>query len=266
MASGEYDDLLLEVAFDRDGLIPVVAQQHDTGEVLMVAWMNADSLSETLSTGRVCYWSRSRQALWRKGETSGQIQRLVELRLDCDSDTILARVDQTGVACHTGRRNCFYRSATADGWTVMAAPEVTEAELYGSPPPPGLGSGLGPGLDVGPGDQDAPISVAEPTPDEDDRNRRRFSRHDLDRTIEIYHRGYVIELPAKDISLTGVGLIACGVTHLKVGETCMVMLDHDTELEAEVVATRNDTLHLRFSADALEEVRYFLRDTLEGPQ
>src|SRR3546814_3425930 len=92
------------VVYDANGLVPAVAQQHDTGEVLMVAWMNADSLRETLETGRVCYWSRSRQSLWRKGETSGQVQRLTELRPDCDGDTLLLMVDQTGVACHTGRR------------------------------------------------------------------------------------------------------------------------------------------------------------------
>ncbi|MEZ5898549.1 MAG: phosphoribosyl-AMP cyclohydrolase [Hyphomicrobiaceae bacterium] len=96
------------VVFDERGLAPAIAQQHDTGEVLMMAWMNAPSLSETLATGRVCYWSRSRQALWRKGETSGHVQRLIEARLDCDGDTILLLVDQQGAACHTGRRTCFF--------------------------------------------------------------------------------------------------------------------------------------------------------------
>jgi phosphoribosyl-AMP cyclohydrolase len=109
------EDLLAAVRFDDAGLVPAIAQQHDTGEVLMMAWMNRDALNETLASGRVCYWSRSRARLWRKGESSGQVQCLVELRLDCDGDTILLRVDQTGVACHTGRRSCFYRSATADG-------------------------------------------------------------------------------------------------------------------------------------------------------
>jgi len=109
------EDLLAAVRFDDAGLVPAIAQQHDTGQVLMMAWMNRDALNETLASGRVCYWSRSRARLWRKGESSGQVQRLVELRLDCDGDTILLRVDQTGVACHTGRRSCFYRSATADG-------------------------------------------------------------------------------------------------------------------------------------------------------
>jgi phosphoribosyl-AMP cyclohydrolase len=108
-----------------------VAQQHDTGEVLMLAWMNSEAIAETLATGRVCYWSRSRKALWRKGETSGQVQRLIELRTDCDSDSVLLLVDQTGVACHTGRRSCFY-TAWQDGAAVeLAAPLVDPATLYG---------------------------------------------------------------------------------------------------------------------------------------
>jgi phosphoribosyl-AMP cyclohydrolase len=122
----------LPVEFDANGLVPAIAQQHDTGEVLMVAWMNAESLAETLATGQVCYWSRSRQALWRKGETSGQLQKLVELRIDCDGDTLLLLVDQTGAACHTGRRTCFYR-AVRDGAVVeIAEPLVDPAVLYGT--------------------------------------------------------------------------------------------------------------------------------------
>src|SRR3546814_8117800 len=93
-------DLWSQLKFDADGLIPAIAQQHDTGEVLMVAWMNRAAIEETLSTGRVCYWSRSRRSPWRKGDTSGQVQALVELRIDCDGDAILLLVDQTGVACH----------------------------------------------------------------------------------------------------------------------------------------------------------------------
>jgi len=123
--------LVDEITFDAAGLVPAIAQQHDTGEVLMVAWMNRDAVAETLSTGRVCYWSRSRQALWRKGETSGQVQRLIELRLDCDGDTLLALVDQTGVACHTGRRSCFYRAARDGDWQVIAEVETAPDELYG---------------------------------------------------------------------------------------------------------------------------------------
>ncbi|HEV2677224.1 MAG TPA: phosphoribosyl-AMP cyclohydrolase [Aliidongia sp.] len=123
--------LMGEISFDAAGLVPVIAQQHDTGEILMMAWMNRDAVVETLETGRVCYWSRSRAALWRKGETSGQVQRLVELRLDCDGDTMLALVDQTGVACHTGRRSCFYRAARDGDWQVIAAVEKSPDELYG---------------------------------------------------------------------------------------------------------------------------------------
>jgi len=99
---------MAEIAYNAQGLVPAIAQQHDTGEVLMLAWMNAESVAETLATGRVCYWSRSRQALWRKGETSGNIQRLVEMRLDCDGDAVLLRVEQIGPACHTGERSCFF--------------------------------------------------------------------------------------------------------------------------------------------------------------
>jgi len=127
----ELDALMAALAPDGDGLVPVVAQQYDSGEVLMLAWMNAQAIAETLRHGRVCYWSRSRGELWRKGETSGQTQRLVELRVDCDGDTLLALVDQTGVACHTGRRTCFYRSVTAEGLTETLPVEADPATLYG---------------------------------------------------------------------------------------------------------------------------------------
>jgi phosphoribosyl-AMP cyclohydrolase len=123
-------DILAAVRFDVAGLVPAVAQQHDTGEVLMLAWMNRESLAETLATGRVCFFSRSRNALWRKGETSGQVQHLKELRVDCDGDTLLLLVDQEGVACHTGRRNCFFR-AVRDGELVeIAAPLISPDALY----------------------------------------------------------------------------------------------------------------------------------------
>jgi len=113
-----------------DGLIPAIAQQHDTGEVLMMAWMNLEALDETLATGRVCYWSRSRGQLWRKGESSGQVQHLKELRLDCDGDTLLLLVDQTGPACHTGRRNCFYNAVRGDRVEVVAEPLIDPEQLY----------------------------------------------------------------------------------------------------------------------------------------
>ncbi|MEM6438294.1 MAG: phosphoribosyl-AMP cyclohydrolase [Pseudomonadota bacterium] len=103
--------------WDDRGLLPAIAQDSHTGEVLMVAWMNRASLEETMRTGRVCYWSRSRRALWRKGESSGHVQRLVDLRVDCDRDVILMQVDQTGPACHTNRRSCFY-TAVRDGHEV----------------------------------------------------------------------------------------------------------------------------------------------------
>ena len=103
--------------YDANGLIPCIAQDHQTGEVLMFAWMNAASLTRTLESGNVTYWSRSRQAFWAKGETSGHVQRLVELRLDCDRDCLLALVIQEGPACHTHRRSCFY-TALRDGEEV----------------------------------------------------------------------------------------------------------------------------------------------------
>ena len=122
--------ILDHVRFDAAGLVPAVAQQHDTGDVLMLAWMNREALAETLATGRVCYWSRSRGALWRKGETSGQVQRLVELRVDCDGDALLILVQQHGVACHTGRRSCFYRAARDGALATLSEPEIDPAELY----------------------------------------------------------------------------------------------------------------------------------------
>jgi phosphoribosyl-AMP cyclohydrolase len=100
--------------YDANGLIPCIAQDHVSGEVLMMAWMTAESLARTLATGTVTYWSRSRAALWAKGETSGHVQRLVEMRLDCDRDCLLALVTQDGPACHTNRRSCFY-TALRDG-------------------------------------------------------------------------------------------------------------------------------------------------------
>ena len=103
------EELFSLVRFNADGLVPVIAQQFDSGEVLMMAWMNKDALNETIQTKRMCYFSRSRQQLWRKGETSGHTQKLIDLRIDCDGDTLLAEIDQTGAACHTNNRSCFYR-------------------------------------------------------------------------------------------------------------------------------------------------------------
>jgi phosphoribosyl-AMP cyclohydrolase len=131
MTGTTHDELLALVSFNADGLVPAIAQQHDTGEVLMMAWMNRAAIDETLTTGRVCYYSRSRAGLWRKGETSGQIQHLKELRVDCDGDTLLLLVDQTGVACHTGRRSCFYRAARDGTIATITQVETTPEKLYG---------------------------------------------------------------------------------------------------------------------------------------
>jgi phosphoribosyl-AMP cyclohydrolase len=128
--SDKIERALDEIRFDPEGLVPVIAQQHDTGEVLMVAWMNRDAVRRTLEEGRACYWSRSRGRLWRKGETSGQIQKLYELRLDCDGDVLLLRVEQTGVACHTGRRSCFFRAWREGRWVTIAEAEIAPGELY----------------------------------------------------------------------------------------------------------------------------------------
>ena len=118
------------ITFNADGLVAAIAQQYDTGEVLMMAWMNRDAVAETLSTGRVCYWSRSRGKLWRKGETSGQVQVLKDFRWDCDADTVLVQIDQEGVACHTGRRSCFFNAVREGKPAVIAEVEVDPKELY----------------------------------------------------------------------------------------------------------------------------------------
>jgi phosphoribosyl-AMP cyclohydrolase len=123
--------LLAAIAFNDEGLVPAITQQHDSGEVLMLAWMNREAIEETLASGAACYWSRSRGRLWRKGETSGQTQRLVEIRVDCDGDTVLLLVDQTGVACHTGRRSCFFRALRGNALETIAEPLVVPSALYG---------------------------------------------------------------------------------------------------------------------------------------
>lgn len=108
--------------YNADGLIPCIAQDHATGEVLMMAWMNATSLAHTLETGQVTYWSRSRGELWAKGATSGHVQTLIELRIDCDRDCLLALVAQEGPACHTNRRSCFYTAVRNGAEAVIADP------------------------------------------------------------------------------------------------------------------------------------------------
>ncbi len=118
----DLESLITHVRWNQDGLIPAIAQRHDTGEVLMLAWMNEASLRETLDTGQVCYWSRSRQTYWRKGESSGHRQLLVEARLDCDGDTLLLLVTQQGPACHTHRPNCFYISLDQQGGRIISEP------------------------------------------------------------------------------------------------------------------------------------------------
>ncbi|PPR18168.1 MAG: Phosphoribosyl-AMP cyclohydrolase [Alphaproteobacteria bacterium MarineAlpha9_Bin7] len=125
------DKFLDLVRFNEDGLVPVITQQHDSGEVLTLAWMNLEAVSETLASGRLCYFSRSRGTLWRKGELSGQVQSLVEMRIDCDGDTLLALVDQIGVACHTGRRSCFFTSAKENGTTRTREVLIDPEQLYG---------------------------------------------------------------------------------------------------------------------------------------
>tara|TARA_B100001142_G_C14245657_1_gene621161 strand:- start:490 stop:900 length:411 start_codon:yes stop_codon:yes gene_type:complete len=123
-------NLLKTIEFNDLGLVPVIAQQFNTNEVLMMAWMNSDALKETIETGKVCYWSRSRKKLWRKGEVSGQSQKLIELRWDCDADTLLVLVDQLGVACHTGRRSCFYNALQKDEIVEISDVEIDPKELY----------------------------------------------------------------------------------------------------------------------------------------
>ena len=122
-----------EVKFDDQGLIPAIAQDAQSGQILMVAWMDAESLAETAQTGRAVFWSRSRKRLWRKGEESGHVQQVLELRLDCDSDVILMKVDQLGgIACHTGRASCFYRRLETAGDTsswVSVDPVLKDPEL-----------------------------------------------------------------------------------------------------------------------------------------
>jgi phosphoribosyl-AMP cyclohydrolase len=125
-------DVLDALAYDANGLVPVITQERDSGRVLMFAWMSRAALDETLATGRVCYSSRSRRALWRKGEQSGNVQQLVELRIDCDGDALLLTVEQRGPACHTGRRSCFYLKSDGAKVIVADAPERDPRDMYGA--------------------------------------------------------------------------------------------------------------------------------------
>ena len=126
----ELDTSLSQLKYNQDGLIPAIAQQHDTGEVLMMAWMNRQSIEESLQTGQVCYWSRSRNSYWRKGESSGNQQKLITMAADCDGDTLLLKVEQIGAACHTGRRDCFYNEIDQDGLIINSAPIQDPNQLY----------------------------------------------------------------------------------------------------------------------------------------
>jgi phosphoribosyl-AMP cyclohydrolase len=122
------------VCWNADGLVPAIAQDADSGQVLMLAWMNRAALMETLASGRAVYWSRSRSALWRKGETSGHSQQVREVRLDCDGDAVLLRVTQAGgIACHTGRSSCFFRRwDPANGWETVDPVLKDPEDIYGA--------------------------------------------------------------------------------------------------------------------------------------
>ena len=127
--------LLDNIRWNEQGLIPAIAQDWKTGEVLMLAWMNAEALHLTIAEGHAVYWSRSRQALWRKGETSGHVQNLKELRIDCDADTVLMKVEQLGdIACHTGRRSCFFQKLDGDRWQVTDEVVKKPEDIYGKKP------------------------------------------------------------------------------------------------------------------------------------
>lgn len=127
--------LLQDIKWNEQGLIPAIAQDWQSGEVLMLAWMNRDALQLTIDEGRAIYWSRSRQALWRKGEESGHVQRLKELRIDCDADTVLLKVEQVGgIACHTGRRACFFQRLEDGAWRITDSVLKQPEDMYGKTP------------------------------------------------------------------------------------------------------------------------------------
>lgn len=121
-----------EIKWSADGLVPAIAQEADSGRVLMVAWMNREALLETATTGRGVYWSRSRAKLWRKGEESGNVQKVSEIRLDCDEDVVLLQIEQVGgIACHTGRHSCFYRRLEKERWSAVDSVLRDPKEMYG---------------------------------------------------------------------------------------------------------------------------------------
>lgn len=125
-------ELAQDIKWNELGLVPVITQDWQTGEVLMLAWMNREALQQTIAEGRVIYWSRSRGKLWRKGEESGHVQHLKELRIDCDADTVLVKVEQVGgIACHTGRRSCFFQRLEEGAWRVTDAVVKQPADIYG---------------------------------------------------------------------------------------------------------------------------------------
>jgi phosphoribosyl-AMP cyclohydrolase len=129
------DSWLDELVFDADGLIPAVAQEAGTGKLLMLAWMNRDALSETVRSGRAVYWSRSRRRLWRKGEESGHVQLIREIRLDCDADVIVLEVEQVGgIACHTGHERCFFRKLENGRWVETEPVLKDPGQIYDSKP------------------------------------------------------------------------------------------------------------------------------------
>jgi len=126
------DEWLNAIKWDRDGLVPVIAQEAGSGKLLMVAWMNREALAETVRSGKAVYWSRSRRKLWRKGEESGHEQQVQDIRLDCDNDVLLLRVEQKGgIACHTGRKSCFYQQLQDERWVAVEPVLKPESEIYG---------------------------------------------------------------------------------------------------------------------------------------
>lgn len=129
----EPTSLVKAINWNEQGLIPAIAQDWQTGEVLMLAWMNREALQLTINEGRAVYWSRSKKDIWRKGEESGNVQHLKELRIDCDADTVLMKVEQVGdIACHTGRRNCFFRRLEEGAWHITDEVLKDPKDMYGS--------------------------------------------------------------------------------------------------------------------------------------